>query len=150
MKIKRLLAIALAAGALVACTAGGRGGGTTPEGAAVADAPSAADAFSADTAYALVAAQTAMGPRTPGSEGHARCVAWMSARLRAAGADTVVQQRGSMQRWDGEELPVCTVIAGIVQCRRSEAHIAGRSLRHTPMGRYGARCYAPRAAYPRR
>ncbi len=110
MKIKRLLAIALAAGALVACTAGGRGGGTTPEGAAVADAPPA-DAFSADTAYALVAAQTAMGPRTPGSEGHARCVAWMSARLRAAGADTVVQQRGSMQRWDGEELPVCNVLA---------------------------------------
>lgn len=110
MKLKRIAAIWVAAVALMACSAGS-GAGTQRADAPQQRAASAADSFSADTAYALVVAQTAMGPRTPGSEGNARCAEWMAARLRAAGADTVEMQRGTMQRWDGRELPVCNVLA---------------------------------------
>lgn len=45
----------------------------------------------ADTVYALVAAQTAMGPRVPGTKGHDRCMAFIQERLAAAGAEVGVQ-----------------------------------------------------------
>lgn len=59
-------------------------------------APTLYAAFNADSAYSYVAAQTAMGPRTPGSAAHAQCRRWMTAQLRSAGADSVWQQSGTM------------------------------------------------------
>lgn len=110
MKLKRIAATLAAAVALMACSAGS-GAGTAQADARRERAANAADSFCADTAYALVVAQTAMGPRTPGSEGNARCAEWMAARLRSAGADTVEMQRGTMRRWDGLTIPVCNVLA---------------------------------------
>lgn len=111
MNRKILISALLAACALAACSAGGaRTQEATPE-ASAQPAATKADAFSADTAYALTAAQVAMGPRTPGSEGSTRCAEWIAARMRAAGADTVAMQRGTMKRFDGVELPVCNVLA---------------------------------------
>ncbi len=52
--------------------------------------------FSADSAYANVARQVAFGPRTGGSEGHARCAQWLAAELRRHGADTVALQRADL------------------------------------------------------
>lgn len=110
MKLKRIAATTIAAVALMACSAGS-GAGTGRADAPQERAAAPADSFSADTAYALVVAQTDMGPRTPGSEAGARCAGWIASRLRAAGADTVEMQRGSMRRWDGQLLPVCNVLA---------------------------------------
>lgn len=109
MNRKTFISALLAACALAACSAGGARTAESTESAQ--PAKNKADAFSADTAYALAAAQVAMGPRTPGSEGSAECAAWISSRMRAAGADTVALQRGSMKRFDGVELPVCNVLA---------------------------------------
>lgn len=67
------------------------------DGAATAAAATAAvPRFDADSAYAAVGAQVALGPRTPGSESAARCAAWIMERLRHYGADTVIVQRAMM------------------------------------------------------
>lgn len=47
--------------------------------------------FNADSAYAMVAAQLAFGPRVPGTEAHLACAQWMSDRMRGW-ADTVIVQ----------------------------------------------------------
>ncbi|MDV7392404.1 hypothetical protein RZS08_13650, partial [Arthrospira platensis SPKY1] len=47
--------------------------------------------FSADSAYAFVAAQLAFGPRVPGSEAHAACANWFTAAMSRY-ADTVMVQ----------------------------------------------------------
>lgn len=64
-----------------------------PSPAAAVNAP----AFSADSAYSYVAAQTAMGPRAPRTEGHAKCAAYIATELRRHGADTVVEQRTDLE-----------------------------------------------------
>ncbi len=48
--------------------------------------------FSGAKAFALLERQCAFGPRVPGTAGHARCLEFMTAELRACGA-SVVQQR---------------------------------------------------------
>ncbi|MDE6498789.1 MAG: M28 family peptidase [Muribaculaceae bacterium] len=110
MNRKLLIAAALAACAFTACS--GRGGAVP----AAAESPArkapapGVEAFSPDTAFALVAAQVEMGPRTPGSPASERCAAWIGSRLRAAGADTVLLQRGTVRRFDGTELPACNIL----------------------------------------
>jgi len=47
--------------------------------------------FNADSAYAMVAAQLAFGPRVPGTESHKACANWMTERMNAW-ADTVIVQ----------------------------------------------------------
>lgn len=108
MKKSYVLPLLLAASAMVSCSAGGTQRAASPTAATQARP---ADAFSADSAYALVAEQVAMGPRTPGSEASARCAEWMAGKLRAAGADSVWMQRGTVRRFDGEELPACNILA---------------------------------------
>jgi Zn-dependent M28 family amino/carboxypeptidase len=46
-------------------------------------------AFDEARAFEDLRAQVAFGPRSPGSEGHARCRDWLVERLRAAGATSV-------------------------------------------------------------
>ena len=69
------------------------------------------DAFCSDSAYANVAAQVAMGPRTPGSDGAARCARWAAERLHAAGADTVAILPADATRFDGKKLRLENVFA---------------------------------------
>ncbi|HEX6559425.1 MAG TPA: M28 family peptidase, partial [Longimicrobiales bacterium] len=52
---------------------------------------SKAPKLSADSAYALLKAQVAFGPRVPGTEGHEKQLQWMLQYLRSR-ADTVEQQ----------------------------------------------------------
>lgn len=47
--------------------------------------------FDADSAYSYVAAQTAFGPRIPGTEAHARCIEYITEKLEKAGGETVIQ-----------------------------------------------------------
>lgn len=98
------------AAALAACSAGGG----THQAERQPEQPQAtgkADAFSPDSAYALVARQVAMGPRTPGSDASARCAEWIAGRLEAAGADSVGVQECTARRFDGVELPLRNVFA---------------------------------------
>lgn len=79
-----------------ACACSGRSSG----GASATTTPAAhtfqavsLPAFSADSAYAAVAAQVAMGPRNPGSDAIKRCGEWIISELGRYGADTVIVQR---------------------------------------------------------
>lgn len=62
----------------------------------------------ADSAYAYVEAQTALGPRTPGSAAHARCVELLRARLTAAGAE-VSTDAGVGRLADGSSIPFVNI-----------------------------------------
>ncbi len=48
--------------------------------------------FDAERAYADVQTQVAFGPRTPGSEAHARFLEWLRGQLEAAGWQVEIQQ----------------------------------------------------------
>ena len=56
--------------------------------------------FSIDSAYAFVKAQTDFGPRTPNSEAHERCAAWLVSKLQAY-CDTVFVQHFTATAYDG-------------------------------------------------
>jgi hypothetical protein len=92
----------------VACGSGSaKADNSADDAAAAVQAPT----FNADSAYACVKAQTDMGPRTPQSAAHAQCQAWMVAKLRAAGADTVIEQRATVTDYYGKKLPINNIFA---------------------------------------
>ena len=66
-------------------------------------------AFSADSAYAYVAAQVAFGPRVPGSEAHRLCADYLSATLTRMGAAVTVQ-KADVEVFDGQTVPMYNVI----------------------------------------
>ncbi len=68
--------------------------------------------FNADTAYTYVAAQAALGPRTPGSKAQRDCAAWMEAHLRAF-CDTVYRLEATVAGGDGKKLPCINLIGAI-------------------------------------
>lgn len=55
--------------------------------------------FSADSAFAYVAKQVSFGPRVNGSEAHANCLQWLSAKAGEF-ADTVILQRFKARTYD--------------------------------------------------
>ncbi len=110
MNRKLLIAAAIAACAFTACSGRGTSAASAPATPAARQPAPAVHAFSDDSAFALVAAQVEMGPRTPGSQASRRCAAWIASRLRAAGADTVMLQQGSVLRYDGTTLPACNIL----------------------------------------
>ncbi|MDE5658472.1 MAG: hypothetical protein K2I25_05480, partial [Muribaculaceae bacterium] len=79
----------LAAGALIASACGGKSAGQTAAEPAAKE--TAAVLTDADSLYARVADQVAMGPRVSGTPGHERCIDYITRRLKAAGADVSVQ-----------------------------------------------------------
>lgn len=56
----------------------------------------ASDPFDGPRAYADVQTQVAFGPRIPGSDAHAKDLAWMQTELEAAGWQVDIQQSTSM------------------------------------------------------
>jgi hypothetical protein len=56
--------------------------------------------FNADSAYAYTAAQTAFGPRVPGTKAHDACARWIVNKLKSF-ADTVVVQKFRARTYDG-------------------------------------------------
>lgn len=109
MKLHKWL-IASGLAVLTACSSGAK-----TASAADADETDSAEvtvpAFSADSAYGYVARQVAFGPRVPGSSTHAACAAWLTSRLRDAGADTVLVQSASMTGAEGRSIPVRNIFA---------------------------------------
>lgn len=68
--------------------------------------------FDADSAYAYVQQQVAMGPRTPGSAAQQKCAAWMEAELKKV-CDTVYRQAVQVTGGDGKQLP-CINLVGVI------------------------------------
>ncbi len=87
------------------------GGSASAETKAEAGTFTEQGAFSADSAFSYVKAQTAMGPRVPGSEAHSACGDWLASRLQDFGADTVSITGTPVKAWDGTTLPVRNVFA---------------------------------------
>ena len=66
-------------------------------------------AFDADSAFAFVKAQTDFGPRTPGSEAHSSCAAYLKEQL-AAFCDTVIVQPFTTTTYDGKKWSAQNII----------------------------------------
>ena len=99
--------LALWVPALVGC--GGKVA-ATPASETAAEAVTV-PSFNADSAYAYVARQTQFGPRVPGTAAHAACKDWLTAKLHAAGADTVFVQEGRQDDGRGKTVTVRNVFA---------------------------------------
>lgn len=100
--LSTILYAAVAAASMCAC--GGKSAtatSTDPQPASAAPAIR----FSADSAYQFIADQVAFGPRTVGSEGHSRCADYIIAKLKAYGAEVVVQDT-TFTGQNGESHPV--------------------------------------------
>ncbi len=65
--------------------------------------------FSADSAYAYVAAQCDFGVRYPGSDGHYECAKYLERELRRHGATVSIQQ-GQMPDYAGKEQAIYNII----------------------------------------
>lgn len=68
-----------------------------------------APAFDSDSAFAFVKAQTDFGPRTPNSEAHKQCAAWLVSKLNAY-CDTVYVQDFTATAYDGKLLKSQNII----------------------------------------
>ena len=71
-----------------------------------------APSFNADSAYAHISTQVAMGPRTPGSAAQKKCADWMQGRLKAV-CDTIYRQETQVKGGDGKMLPCINIIGSI-------------------------------------
>lgn len=69
-----------------------------------------APTFDGDAAYALLERQVEFGPRVPGTEGHARQLAWMEEYLRER-ADTLILQSFTHRTESGETLELTNLFA---------------------------------------
>jgi hypothetical protein len=65
----------------------------------------------ADSLLAYVKRQVDFGPRVPGSGAHKACADWIVATLHRYGADTVIEQTGTVKAFNGKELPLRNIVA---------------------------------------
>lgn len=112
---RRIFSVCALAGSLALCALGGQLSSCSGKQTTASQQDSVNESnhmtFNADSAYDMIKTQLDFGPRVPGSEGHARCAAWMEQRLRQYGADSVVVQRSTVRAYTGQELPMYNVIA---------------------------------------
>lgn len=106
---------AVATGCSGASASRGADGGSAEARADAASAPAAEAAnapvaFDADSAYAYVAAQVAMGPRVNGTAAHAACERYIVETLRRHGADTVTEHRATVTDAHGKKLPINNIM----------------------------------------
>lgn len=71
---------------------------------------SSAPAFSADSAVAYIAQQTAFGPRVPNSAAHDSCGAWIAQKMSSLGAEVTLQST-EVTLYDGRRVPCLNIIA---------------------------------------
>ena len=114
---RRTAAVATSFVLLLGCTRGDGSGGSaprSPEGTEIPHAsPSAAVTipdFDGRRSFGILTAQTAFGPRNPGSRGHRDCLLYLTTSLRATGAEVRLQEF-SHKGYNGESLRLTNVIA---------------------------------------
>lgn len=108
IKLISLAAVALWASVAYSCNSSGSTAAAT---SSAADTIAVRGAFSGDSAMAMAERQVAFGPRVPGTDAHAHCVAWLVDRLSTFGADTVEVLESSATAWNGTQLPVRNILA---------------------------------------
>lgn len=108
--MRLLAALCFYAALGASCSSGGSG--TTP--VPPVNPPPAVErpAFDADRAFADLEAQCDFGPRIPGSEAHAQCLAWLQQQLADRGA-TVITQEFSSSTGLSAEVYDFTNVAGL-------------------------------------
>lgn len=67
--------------------------------------------FNPDSAYAYVKAQVDFGPRVPGSSAHAKCAAYLSAKLKSYGFDVIIPTGQTVKTYDGKQFSLKNIIA---------------------------------------
>lgn len=108
----KLINISILAACLCACGSSPAGNGSE----AAAESATRQDqaewpAFNADSAYAFVGAQVAMGPRVPGTPAHIRCRDYIIDKMKSYGADTVILQSDHVVAFNGDRLPMHNILA---------------------------------------
>lgn len=103
--MKTYALIALAAFAASGCNSG------TSAAADTKPAQAPALVFDADSAYAFTAAQTAFGPRVPGTAAAEQCGDWLAGKLRQMGAANIQEQRAKVTAYDGTPLSIRNITA---------------------------------------
>ncbi|MCM1518869.1 MAG: M28 family peptidase [Pseudoflavonifractor sp.] len=96
-RLRNLLILSLLAGA-VSC--GGRqskAGDVATPADSIAPTMMTDVVFDGDSAYSYVERQVNFGPRIPGTVGHDKCQDFILAELRRHGADTILQQRTTLE-----------------------------------------------------
>lgn len=102
-------AVMMAAGG---CTNGARGRDCREgrdQGATLVEAAT----FNADSAFAYLKRQVAMGPRVSGTPANEQCRAYIVSELMRHGVDTVMVQTGEVTAYNGDVLPIGNVFARI-------------------------------------
>lgn len=67
--------------------------------------------FNADSAYTFVKQQVDFGPRVPATPAHDACRTYLTEKLTAFGADTVITQSATVEAFDGTKLPLHNILA---------------------------------------
>lgn len=101
LKIRNFLILPLLLGTL---SCGGKQSKASSDNAtdSIAPQPLSEMTFDADSAYSYVATQVKMGPRIPGTVGHDKCQAYIVGELKRHGADSIIQQRTTMEIHTGQ------------------------------------------------
>ena len=105
-------AICLSSGAVALCSCSGNGNVATKISDTSADTLRTVPVC-ADSLYSHVERQVTLGPRTPGSEAHERCVALITGYLKACGVDTVVIQSAPVTTFKGEKFTAKNILGRI-------------------------------------
>ena len=100
----------VAAATLSSCAGGNRS--ATAASAASADTLRTV-AVSADSLYSHVAKQVELGPRTPGSTAHGRCVELITGYMNVCGVDTTMVQTAPVTTFKGEKFTAKNIFAQI-------------------------------------
>lgn len=66
--------------------------------------------FDADSAYLYVSEQVDMGPRVPGTAGHAECADYIVSQLRRFGADDIIEQELTARNYLGTTLALTNIM----------------------------------------
>lgn len=112
MKLMTLILTALTAAALAgACSARTDAQPAKGSDTSSVDSVTTVPAFSADSALSLIEAQTAPGPRVPGSKAHSECSDMLIERLSALNPDTIIINSGVMTAHDGKNVPIRNILA---------------------------------------
>ncbi len=109
----KFINIPILAACLCACGSSPAGNGSDAAASESAGQQTTAEwpAFNADSAYAFVEAQVAMGPRVPGTPPHIRCRDFIIDKMESYGADTVILQSDRVVAFNGDKLPMHNIIA---------------------------------------
>lgn len=67
--------------------------------------------FDPDSAMTFLRAQTAAGPRVPGSQAHKATGDYLASTLRSLGADTVIEHLAEATAWNGDRLHLRNIMA---------------------------------------